>query len=173
MAVLQPEDQAATSHRETEVFAVQQVCKCCGKRGHSQGACRFRTRVCYLCGKKGHLRSVCQAATDKQPSIQQIEQQAVQDNSDDDLTLWTITSDHKQGYHVRLQVNGKHVQMELDTGAAVSVISEFVAITRSPLTDVSKQRFILCPLSRTSLQNWQVVAILQSWTLPKHTSSYF
>ena len=31
MAVLQPEDQAATSHRETEVFAVQQVCKCCGK----------------------------------------------------------------------------------------------------------------------------------------------
>ena len=124
MAVLQPEDQAATSHRETEVFAVQQVCKCCGKRGHSQGACCFRTRVCYLCGKKGHLRSVCQAATDKQPSIQQIEQQAVQDNSDDDLTLWTITGDHKQGYHVRLQVNGKHVQMELDTGAAVSVISE-------------------------------------------------
>ena len=51
MAVLQPSDKLTVQH-ETEVLAVQQVCKCCGKLGHSQGVCRFRSRVCFRCGKK-------------------------------------------------------------------------------------------------------------------------
>ena len=51
MAVLQPSDQI-TLQREPEVLAVQQVCKGCGKPGHTQGVCRFRLRVCFRCGKK-------------------------------------------------------------------------------------------------------------------------
>ena len=45
-------------------------------------------------------------------------------NDTDDLKLWTITGGVTQGYHVHLKVNRKPVQMELDTGAAVSVMSE-------------------------------------------------
>ena len=86
--------------------------------------------------EKGHLQAVCQEEParpnkprdkKKQPAVRQVdqveEQQATQHYSDD-LTLWTITGDHKKGYHVRLQINGKHTQMELDTGAAVSVMAE-------------------------------------------------
>ena len=50
MAVLQPTEQL-TQQNEPEVIAVQQVCKCCGKQGHSQGVCRLRMRVCFRCGK--------------------------------------------------------------------------------------------------------------------------
>ena len=59
MAVLQPTEQL-TPQNEPEVMAVQQVCKYCGKQGHSQGVCRLRMRVCFRCGKKGHLQTMCQ-----------------------------------------------------------------------------------------------------------------
>ena len=95
--------------------------------------CRFRTRVCYQCGIKGHLRSVCPGEPAKpnksldgkrSQAVKQVaEHQPDQDNNDD-FTLWTITDDQKAGYHVNVLVNGKHIQMELDTGAAVSVVSE-------------------------------------------------
>ena len=55
MAVLQPSDQLMLQH-ETEVMAVQQVCKCCGKQGHSQGVCRLSSCVCFRCGKKDIYR---------------------------------------------------------------------------------------------------------------------
>ena len=77
---------------------------------------------------KGHLRSMCPgepARPNRRPqAVKQVaEQQPDQDNNDD-FTLWTITGDQKAGYHVNVLINGKHVQMELDTGAAVSVVSE-------------------------------------------------
>ena len=42
----------------------------------------------------------------------------------DDQGIWVITGGHKQGYHLEVQISGKPVQMELDTGAAISVMSE-------------------------------------------------
>ena len=124
MAVLQPSDQPPRQ-TDAEVLAVHEVCKCCGKQG---GVCHFRSRVCFQCGMKGHLRSMSlgePARPNKRPqAVKQVaEQQPDQDNNDD-FTLWTITGDQKAGYHVNVLINGKHVQMELDTGAAVSVLSE-------------------------------------------------
>ena len=56
-------------------------------------------------------------------SLDQLLQQT-DDNSTDDLGLWTITGGVTQGYHVHLKINHKAVQMELDTGAAVLVMSK-------------------------------------------------
>ena len=132
MAVLQSTEQL-TPHNEPEVMAVQQVCKCCGKQGHSQGVCQLQMRVCFRCGKKGHLQTMCQGQSakhhcsqdNKLPSVKHVEEvQADVNSSEDDFALWTISGDHKEGYHVNLQINGKHIHMELDKGAAVSVISE-------------------------------------------------
>ena len=41
--------------------------------------------------------------------------------SKDDFSLWMISGDHKESYHVNLRINGKHMQKELDTGAALCV----------------------------------------------------
>ena len=46
ITVLQPSDQL-TVQNETAVMAMQQVCKCCGKQGHSQGVCHLRSCVCF------------------------------------------------------------------------------------------------------------------------------
>ena len=42
----------------------------------------------------------------------------------DDTTIWTITGGQVEGYHIHLNLDKKPVRMELDTGAAVSVMSE-------------------------------------------------
>ena len=134
MAVLHSCDHLS-SQNEPEVLALQQVCWCCGKQGHSQVVCRFRSRTCFRCGKKGHLQTVCQGELAKQRNKPQEgnkpssvkymkEEQTDGDNGKDDFALWTVFGNHKEGYHVHVQINNKQLQMELDTGAAVSVVSE-------------------------------------------------
>ena len=54
----------------------------------------------------------------------QVNQVSLKDDNEDDPTIWTITGGHREGYHVHLKLNQKPVKMELDTGAAVSVMSE-------------------------------------------------
>ena len=113
-------------------------CQCCGKRGHATSVCRLWQSLCYKCGKRGHLQVVCKstkltAASDK--AVKQVIPSAdsspldhlvkCEDNSSmDDLKLWTITGGVTQGYYVHLKINCNPVQLELDTGAAVSVMSE-------------------------------------------------
>ena len=84
--------------------------------------------------ERGHLQTVCQGELAKQTnrsqgdrpsSVKHMEkEQADSDNGDDDFALWTVFGNHKEGYHVHVRINNKHLQMELDTGAAVSVVSE-------------------------------------------------
>lgn len=50
--------------------------------------------------------------------------EAEQPHAHDDWALWTISGGPNEGYHVTLQMNGQSIQMELDTGAAISVTSE-------------------------------------------------
>ena len=62
---------------------------------------------------------------DKLLSVKHVEEEETDvDSLDDDFAVWTISGDCKEGYHVKLQINGKPIHIELDTGAAVSVISE-------------------------------------------------
>ena len=39
-------------------------------------------------------------------------------------SIWTITGAHTEGYHVHFKIDQKPIKIELDTGAAVSVMSE-------------------------------------------------
>ena len=41
----------------------------------------------------------------------------------DEMTIWTIAGGPVEGYHIHLKLNNKPTNMELDTGAAVSVMS--------------------------------------------------
>ena len=140
MAVLEGQ-QTNTPTNESEVNFVRYTkhCQCCGKRGHVTSVCRLRQSVSYKCEKRGHLQTVCKssikptAAPDK--AVKQVMSNDDSNSLDqllkgkdgdgtDELDLWTITGGVTQGYHVHLKVNHKPVQMELDTGAAVSVMSE-------------------------------------------------
>ena len=54
----------------------------------------------------------------------EVKQLTPNDEVEDDPSIWTITGRHTEGCHAHLKVDKKPIKMELDTGAAVSVVSE-------------------------------------------------
>ena len=106
--------------------------RCAGQ--HWASDCRFRNATCHECGKTGHLRRVCRSKrTNQQPNQQKPHKQLLDthclskqecDHSDSQTynVFYTPCSRSDQ---LRLVVNvdGVDLPMELDTGAAVSIIS--------------------------------------------------
>ncbi len=91
-------------------------CYRCGGH-HRAEACRFRTAKCHKCGKIGHLAKKCRS----REGMHQIEE------PDDVLNLngiYAVTKSNKAEYTVDIEIEGHKVNMQLDTGAAVSIIPE-------------------------------------------------
>ena len=145
MAVLEPHESKKTARassymQDEEINHIEGrryagCCYCCGKRGHMASQCRFRAYKCHKCSKAGHVQVVCPEDKNPQGEKQKSEKQRGQrsskgirqlqtDEAVEENHVWGITGGHKEGYRVQVFINGKAVQMELDTGATVSVISE-------------------------------------------------
>ena len=127
MAILdQQQETPVSTPSEMNSVSYTKVCNVCGKRSHTTNRCRFHQMTCYKCGKQGHLQVVCEEQV-KQPSnldkhtVKQLEQEMEQEN---EMAIWTITGGTTEGYYVHLKLNNKPTKMELDTGAAVSVMSD-------------------------------------------------
>ena len=90
--------------------------------------------MCRSCGKKGHItrvyRSKKQGTSGKgrRPTQKRTEHTHWVENeskdTDSDLSVHKITAGSTHPITVELEIQGKPVVMEVDTGAAVSVISE-------------------------------------------------
>ena len=145
MAVLEPRESkktaGASSYMQDEEinriegqrYARCCYCYCCGKRGHMASQCRFRAYKCHKCGKAGHLQAVCLEDKNPQGEKQKSEKQRGQrsskgigqlqtDEAVEENHVWVITGGHKEGYRVQVFINGKAMQMELDTGNGISNI---------------------------------------------------
>ena len=93
---------------------------------------------CHYCGKLGHLASVCRSKRKNQrkpsaaanPAEQEswaVQADTQETGSDSDTaSIWQIGSERRAPHPitVTVTVNDRPLQMELDTGAAVSIISE-------------------------------------------------
>ena len=146
------------------VNRVTQPCHRCGRSNHAPADCRFKDAICHSCKKKGHLASVCRSKkatpdtldTSKKASkapkrryqnfrrnkwIQAEEKQSSGD-SEPELPMHTVGHASTHPITVDLKINDKHVQMELDTGASVTIISEQIKDKLFPNT----------PLQRSSLK---------------------
>ena len=131
------------------------ACHRCGKRNHVSKNCRFKNERCHRCGKIGHIAPVCRSAkgntrdTGKHlkqrgrdfSSRKQHIHQVKHDNSDSDTEL-PLNQIYILGERpftdalkVNVMINGVSVSMEVDTGAAVSIISQ--AQQRTLLPDVT------------------------------------
>jgi len=126
MAVLEG-PQRTTVRESEEVYRVNysRYCQCCGKQGHSGATCRFRQSTCYKCGERGHLQVMCkQGKQSAIPRKAELHQLRSTNEEEDNPSIWTITGGQTEGYHVHLKLDRIPIAMELDTGAAVSVMSE-------------------------------------------------
>ena len=117
-------------------------CYRCGGN-HSPATCKFKQAECYLCKKIGHIAKRCRGRKSSQqqpvkrsnsqsrPSRSKLHSVVEEVSSDDsldnpaptDYSLFTLQTNSKP-IVVSVKVNKVVLDMEVDTGAALSVISE-------------------------------------------------
>ena len=99
------------------------VCSWCGfTPKHGRAQCPARNAECRKCKKRGHFQKVCraQAQSQSQAGVGVVEESA------DVPFLGAVSRDGDNSWLIRLQLNNKHVQFQIDSGAEVTVIPEKV-----------------------------------------------
>ena len=106
-----------------------QECYGCGNMGHTGAACKHRSTECHSCGKLGHLSKMCHSKKKKtNNSRPQKVIHTVGTDLTDDYQLYRIHSTQEgkassNPFVLRIQVDDQPIQMEIDTGASVSILS--------------------------------------------------
>ena len=136
-------------------------CFCCGKVGHRREQCRMKDEMCRGCGKKGHLVRVCRNKSSGQRKKHQLFRKKPvhhlensEEESDDNLTgaLYTMDSTSKpRPYVLNMEINGKPLQMEIDTGASLTLVSERTFRDYWPTLNLSHTRVKLYSYSGESV----------------------
>jgi len=116
-----------------------EMCYRCDRGGHKANQCRFKTEMCRKCNKVGHIQRACRSDVphiekERQYKAQKMKSRnvhVVAQNSDEEsdsglanLEIYSLKNDLKQAIWLTPQVNGQTIRMELDTGSAVSVMSQ-------------------------------------------------
>ena len=129
-----------TSPGETVHYTgpIKKPCYRCGRK-HSESECKFKSATCHKCGKPGHIAPVCRSKPlthDPRPQGPPTKKTGKpkggtkwvgtdSTDTDDPLAMFTLNGPSPQPpIVVTMEVWGKSVAMEVDTGATVSVISE-------------------------------------------------
>lgn len=119
------------------------TCYRCGGP-HLATQCKHKDVVCHFCKKKGHFASVCRAKAvsdrayvrnqessntqEEEPpkptkQANQVEEE-LSSEDDIDYNVYTLSTGYSNPYIIQPTLNSVPVKMELDTGAAVSLICE-------------------------------------------------
>ena len=100
--------------------------------------CRFNEAYCHACWKIGHTSRACRSkAKSKQPPkgkpTHHLSEQGQGSSSEDSpneesappaYSMFTFGHKSTTAYKVNISINGTSIDMEIDTGASLSVISE-------------------------------------------------
>ncbi|KAK0156517.1 hypothetical protein N1851_000186 [Merluccius polli] len=114
--------------------------RCHGKQ-HSAFECKFKEAKCHSCGKVGHIAKACRSKNEKNPHREErrvrsqgahnvCERQDSNDSSEEEeaFTLACIKTETSikriKPFEVKVEVNRKKVNFEIDTGCSVSVMNE-------------------------------------------------
>ncbi len=131
---------AAFSVESVLGFSQKEKCYRCGGTNHSSQKCRFKEAECHNCGRNGHIARVCRSkeAPPKGKALKKsgpggprrtkwVQADRESDSADDtleDAMVYKVKSSEARPITVKLLINGTPLTMEVDTGAAVSIISE-------------------------------------------------
>ena len=122
-------------------------CYRCGEDSHTPDSCRFREAECRKCHKKGHIARVCRssqsggshkskqgsgkvhwtAPTVEEDTKSEEHTKPEEDKKDEEtveqFTLFQVHEDSRRPIKVKLELHQQVIEMEVDTGAAVTLMS--------------------------------------------------
>lgn len=109
------------------------TCYRCGA-GHKATDCSYKDAECHFCHKKGHIASVCLSKQrQKRPSkpgfgkrthqVTEAEGGEMSDTELPEYDLFIVRPEGNRPWIVELAANQSELKMEVDTGAALSIIS--------------------------------------------------
>ena len=120
-------------------------CYHCGRTNHTPASCTFKDAVCHYCKNKGHIAPACRAKQKgQQPTSEtskptggrasgrkyhqrrthRVQEEDTDENSGEEYHLHRLGERASEPIAVDVFIDGKQLAMELDTGAAVSIISD-------------------------------------------------
>ena len=107
------------------------VCFRCGGR-HLATNCRFVSEIYHSCGKQGYIARVCRSAPGKhsdrknpEPSAGNKEvHQVAEEPAEVEYSLFPVQGSNSKPLQTTMLVEGHKLTTEIDTGAAVSIVSE-------------------------------------------------
>ena len=126
--------QNADIHQISQGVIKSNDCFRCGGK-HNPNSCRFKEAECFYCKKKGHMMRVCRKkAKSNTTSVRKMMGEYATNNVEEEESNEVENNEVFNLYHlgvkrippitVEMEINGSHVQMEVDTGASLSVMSE-------------------------------------------------
>ena len=98
--------------------------RCLGE--HLATSCKFKEAVCHACKKRGHIVKACRSKGIQRRQVKRNNYVEENDASqeDDAYTLFTLRNQGSAPIFKEVFFNGVYVEMELDIGAAVTVITQ-------------------------------------------------
>lgn len=159
---------------EKQVTPCRNACYRCGMNNHVANKCKFIDATCYCCGKMGHIAPVCRRKQKGErrgsSKLRWVENQSQTGTEEDDADWTGEDKDRTEGICnlsepsgrkpmlAEFKIQGVCLTMEIDTGAAVTLISQvtfnrhFPKLTLSPssarLSTYTGQRFLYVAKSR-------------------------
>ncbi|XP_049527389.1 uncharacterized protein LOC119458790 [Dermacentor silvarum] len=117
---------------------VKRICERCGK-AHAASVCWYKNVQCHSCSQIGHLQKMCPS------KCRELKTANVVDCSDSDseFDVYHVINTVRSGYEVQVNVEGKDICMQIDTGAAVTLIPESVKLNAFPHVKCEPSRVIL------------------------------
>ena len=100
----------------------KEKCRICGRTGHDKRDCRFKNAKCVACGKVGHIKKGCKGGN---PETNVVSREY--DNEEDGenmYSMFNIKTGNNGFIFSTTKLNDVKCKLQVDTGAAVSIISE-------------------------------------------------
>ena len=121
-----PSGRGSAEARSSSQQTSRKPCYRCDRHGHSPAECFYKQAKCHFCGEKGHVVKACRRK--RRTTTNYVEAQSDQPG-ECQLPIFNVnvnnasTTAHKP-YLTNVNVNGANIQFEIDTGSAVTLMSE-------------------------------------------------